>query len=149
MRAVAMRVSKAAVEVDGERVASIGRGLLALLGVKKGDDVEAARYVARKLLDLRIFPDEEGKMNLSIREVGGEVLLVSQFTLYGDVRRGNRPSFYVAADGSAAEPLYRFVAECIAAEGVPVALGVFGAHMAVSSVNDGPVTILIDSERGF
>ena len=149
MRAVVTRVRSAHVAVGEEEVARIGRGLLVLLGVKEGDTAEDARYLARRIADLRIFPDEAGKMNLSLREAGGEVLLVSQFTLYGDVRRGNRPSFHLAAPPDIAEPLYLLVGHELEARDLPVRYGRFGATMAVGSVNDGPVTILIDSERLF
>jgi D-aminoacyl-tRNA deacylase len=127
------------VDVDGERVAAIGPGLLVLLGVRRGDGPEQADRIARKLLALRIFEDEEGRMNLSVGDAGGTVLCVSQFTLYGDVRKGNRPSFVEAAPPEEAEPLYERVREALGAEG-----GVFGARMAVSLVNDGPVTVLVE-----
>ena len=139
MRALVQRVNEAAVIVDGEEVARIGRGLLILLGVSGDDGAEEADWIARKLERLRVFEDEEGRMNLSVRDVGGELLCVSQFTLLGDARKGNRPSFAAAAAPEAAEPLYERVREALGAEG-----GVFGARMAVALVNDGPVTLLVE-----
>ena len=135
------RVSEAAVEVGGERVAAIGPGMLVLLGVGRGDGPEQADRLARKLLALRIFDDAEGRMNLSVEDAGGEVLCVSQFTLYGDARKGNRPSFVDAAPPEEAEPLYERVREALGARG-----GSFGARMAVSLVNDGPVTVMLETE---
>ncbi len=134
------RVTEAAVEVDGERVAAIGPGLLVLLGIREGDTDEQADRLARKLLALRVFEDAEGRMNLSVGEAGGELLCVSQFTLYGDTRKGNRPSFVEAARPEQAEPLYERVRAALGAQG-----GVFGASMRVSLVNDGPVTLLLES----
>ena len=139
MRALVQRVSRAAVEVDGEEVASIGLGLLVLLGVRTGDTAEQADRLAGKLARLRVFEDAEGKLNLSVRDVGGELLCVSQFTLYGDARKGNRPSFVDAAPPELAEPLYERVRSALGAQG-----GAFGAHMSVSLVNDGPVTLLLE-----
>ena len=126
--------------VGGEEVARIGRGLLVLLGVRRGDGEASADRIGSKLLALRIFEDPDGKMNLSVRDVGGEVLVVSQFTLYGDTRKGNRPSFVDAAPPEQAEPLYERVRAATGAEG-----GIFGARMAVSLVNDGPVTLLLEA----
>ena len=140
MRALVQRVSRAAVEVDGEVVACIGPGLLVLLGVRTGDTPEQADRLAGKLERLRIFEDADGKMNLSVRDVGGELLCVSQFTLYGDARKGNRPSFVDAAAPEQAEPLYERVRAALGAEG-----GAFGAHMRVELVNDGPVTLLLEA----
>ncbi len=140
MRALVQRVSEASVAVGGEEVARIGVGLLVLLGVRRGDGLDEAGYLARKLLALRVFEDAEGKMNLSVGDVGGEVLVVSQFTLYGDARKGNRPSFIEAAPPEEAEPLYERVRAAVGAQG-----GVFGARMAVSLVNDGPVTLLLEA----
>ena len=139
MRAVVQRVSSASVTVGGERIAAIDRGLLVLLGVRRGDTAEQADKLARKLLALRIFEDEEGRMNRSVTDVGGEVLCVSQFTLYGDTRKGNRPSFVEAAPPEEAEPLYERVREALGAQG-----GRFGAHMEVALVNDGPVTVIVE-----
>jgi D-aminoacyl-tRNA deacylase len=140
VRALVQRVSEAAVEVGGERVAQIGPGLLVLLGVGRDDGPEEADKLARKLLALRIFEDAEGRMNLSVEDAGGEVLCVSQFTLYGDARKGNRPSFVEAAPPEQAEPLYERVRDALGARG-----GEFGARMAVSLVNDGPVTVLVET----
>jgi D-aminoacyl-tRNA deacylase len=140
VRALVQRVSEAAVAVAGAEVARIGPGLLVLLGVGRGDDAAAADRLASKLLALRVFEDEAGKMNLSVGDVGGEILCVSQFTLYGDTRKGNRPSFVDAAPPDEAEPLYERVREALGAEG-----GVFGARMAVSLVNDGPVTLMLEA----
>jgi D-aminoacyl-tRNA deacylase len=141
VRALVQRVSEAAVEVGGERVAAIGTGMLVLLGVGRCDGPEQADRLARKLLALRIFDDAEGRMNLSVEDAGGEVLCVSQFTLYGDARKGNRPSFVAAAPPEEAEPLYERVREALGAQG-----GSFGARMAVSLVNDGPVTVMLETE---
>jgi D-aminoacyl-tRNA deacylase len=140
VRALVQRVSEAAVSVAGEEVARIGPGLLVLLGVRSGDGAEQADRIAGKLGRLRIFEDSEGRMNLSVGDVGGEVLCVSQFTLYGDSRKGNRPSFVEAAPPERAEPLYERVREALGAQG-----GVFGARMEVALVNDGPVTILLEA----
>ena len=140
MRALVQRVNQASVTVDGNEVARIGPGLLVLLGIRNGDGIDQADRLAQKLLALRVFEDEAGKMNLSVGDVGGEVLCVSQFTLYGDVRKGNRPSFIEAAPPDDAEPLYERVRAALGAKG-----GVFGARMAVSLVNDGPVTLLIET----
>jgi D-aminoacyl-tRNA deacylase len=140
VRALVQRVSEAAVSVDGDEVARIGRGLLVLLGIRTGDEPEQADRLASKLERLRVFEDGEGRMNLSVREIEGELLVVSQFTLYGDVRRGNRPSFVEAARPEEAEPLCERVREALGAQG-----GVFGARMSVSLVNDGPVTILVEA----
>lgn len=134
------RVSEAAVSVEGEEVARIGPGLLVLLGVRGGDGPEQADRIAAKLKRLRIFEDAEGRMNLSVDDVGGEVLCVSQFTLYGDARKGNRPSFVEAAAPEVAEPLYERVREALGARG-----GRFGARMRVSLVNEGPVTIMLEA----
>ncbi|HKF79447.1 MAG TPA: D-aminoacyl-tRNA deacylase [Thermoleophilaceae bacterium] len=140
MRALVQRVSEASVRVEGEELARIGPGLLVLLGIRRGDGAEEAERVARKLRALRIFEDEEGRMNRSLDDVGGEVLCVSQFTLYGDVRKGNRPSFVEAAPPDDAEPLYELVRQALGAQG-----GRFGARMSVTLVNDGPVTLLVEA----
>ncbi len=149
MRAVVQRVNQAAVEVDGERVASIGAGLVVLLGVGEDDGEQDAAYVARKIAGLRIFDDAQGLMNLSVQDVGGSVLLVSQFTLYGDCRKGRRPSFSHAAAPQQAERLYRAVAAHLREQGLRVETGCFQREMHVSLINHGPVTLLIDSERNF
>ena len=140
MRALVQRVSRAAVTVDGEPVAEIGPGLLVLLGVRRGDGEAEAGKLARKLLALRVFADEEGRMNRSVTDIGGQILCVSQFTLYGDARKGNRPSFVDAAPPEQAEPLYEYVREGLGAQG-----GRFGARMKVELVNDGPVTLLVEA----
>jgi D-tyrosyl-tRNA(Tyr) deacylase len=139
MRALVQRVANASVTVDGETVSAIGPGLLVLLGVKAGDTDEQADRIVRKLLALRIFEDDESKMNLSVTDVEGELLCVSQFTLYGDTRKGNRPSFVDAARPEEAEALYQRVRNGLGAKG-----GRFGAHMHVELVNDGPVTVLVE-----
>lgn len=149
MRAVVQRVCRGKVTVAGEVVGQIGKGYVVLLGVAGTDTPEAADYMADKVAGLRVFEDDQGKMNRSIVEAGGAVLAVSQFTLYGDVRRGRRPGFDQAGRPEVAEPLYeRFVAKLRAA-GLTVETGRFQTHMEVELVNDGPVTILVDSERGF
>ncbi len=149
MRAVVQRVSRAAVRVGGETVGSVGRGLLVLVGVEGGDGEADAAYVAEKTAGLRVFEDAAGKMNLSVREVGGGVLVVSQFTLLGDCRKGRRPSFTTSAEPGTAEVLYGSVVRRLADLGLPVATGRFRAEMEVDLVNDGPVTLLLDSRRAF
>jgi D-tyrosyl-tRNA(Tyr) deacylase len=149
VRAVVQRVTRASVDVAGERVARIGCGLLALIGVAAGDTDDDAVMLARKIAGLRVFDDEAGAMNLALADVGGEVLVVSQFTLLGDARKGRRPSFAGAARGDVAQRLYERVAGEITATGITVRTGVFGADMAVELVNDGPVTILLDTRRAF
>jgi len=146
MRAVLQRVSQARVKIDGETVGEIGRGLLVLLGVTHNDSPEQARWLADKVVDLRIFEDAEGKMNRDVIEVGGGVLIVSQFTLYGDCRKGRRPSFIEAAPPPLAVPLYEAFINAVRARGVPTATGRFGAMMDVELVNDGPVTLILDSK---
>jgi D-tyrosyl-tRNA(Tyr) deacylase len=146
MKALIQRVSEASVTVDGEIVGKIGKGLLVLLGAGKGDTAEERAYVLGKIVNCRIFPDEQGKMNKSVLDAGGALLVVSQFTLYGDVRRGRRPGFDDAMPPEEAEKAYEaFVAE--ARKLLPVETGRFRAHMRVASVNDGPVTIWIDSAK--
>jgi len=149
MRAVIQRVSRASVSVDGKIVGQIGQGLLVLLGVSRTDTETAADYLAEKITGLRVFEDTDGKMNLSVAEVKGAVLLVSQFTLYGDVRRGKRPSFDAAAPPEQARKLYEYMVERLRALGIPCQTGVFQAMMQVELVKDGPVTILLDSGKGF
>lgn len=144
MRVLLQRVSRAAVRVDGATVGSIGTGLVALVGIERGDTESDADYLADKTVDLRIFPDGEGKMNRSVLEAAGSVLVISQFTLASSTRRGRRPSFDSAAPPEIAEPLCRRFGERIAARGVAVANGTFRAHMDVELINDGPVTILLD-----
>ena len=145
---VLQRVGSASVAVAGEVVARIGPGLVALTGVTHTDTGEDAAAIGSKIAGLRIFADERGLMNRSLAEVGGEVLLVSQFTLVGDVRKGRRPSFVEAAAPEAAEPLIDLVGLAILSEGVPVRTGVFGAHMEVQLLNDGPVTFILRTEAG-
>ena len=147
MRAVVQRVSRAQVAVDGEIVGQIGRGLLVLLGVTHADNKADADYLADKIAGLRIFEDGNGKMNLDITAVSGGILLVSQFTLYGDVRRGKRPSFDAAAAPQRARQLYEYFVERIRAAGLPCQTGRFQEMMQVELVNDGPVTILLDSAK--
>jgi D-tyrosyl-tRNA(Tyr) deacylase len=147
MRAVVQRVSRAEVRVEGAIAGSVGRGLLVLLGVAAGDGEEEARFLAGKVAGLRVFDDSAGKMNLSLAEVGGGVLVVSQFTLLADVRKGNRPSFGGAAPPEDAKALYQRFCALLREKGLEVAAGVFRAHMEVELVNDGPVTILLDSDR--
>ena len=144
MRAVVQRVRQASVRIDTETIAAIGRGLVILLGVKEGDGNEEAEYLAHKIARLRIFPDRHGRFNLSALDVGAEALVVSQFTLYGDTRRGRRPSFTQAADPEIAEPLIQHFVEEMVAAGVPASTGRFGAHMLVEIHNDGPVTIIME-----
>lgn len=141
MRALVQRVSAASVTVAGDRVAAIGPGLLVLLGVRRGDDAAAADRLAGRVLALRVFDDERGRMNRSVADVGGELLCISQFTLYADTRSGNRPSYSAAACAAEAEPLYERVCAALDARG-----GRFGARMAVELVNDGPVTVMLDQE---
>lgn len=149
MRAVVQRVSKSSVTVDGEVTGSIGRGLMVLIGVEEGDGEQDAAYIADKISGLRIFEDEEGKLNLSVSDIGGSVLAVSQFTLLGDARKGRRPGFSRAARPEEANALYRNVIGKIAEKGIEVAEGVFRAEMMVEIHNDGPVTILLDSHKNF
>ncbi len=146
MKAVVQRVKQTELRVDGELISQIPFGLTVFLGVKTGDSEKQADYIAKKIAGLRIFEDEQGKMNLSVKEVGGEVLLVSQFTLYGDTSRGNRPSFTLAERPERAEPLYEYAVKQLASYGIPVKKGVFGADMQISQRNDGPVTVLLECE---
>jgi len=145
MRAVVQRVSSSRVVVGGNVVGEIGRGLLVLLGVRTVDTIEQARWLADKVVGLRIFEDDQGKMNVSVADAGGSVLVVSQFTLYGDCSKGRRPSFIDAARPEVAEPLYEAFANAVRMQGVPVATGRFGAMMQVELVNDGPVTVILES----
>jgi D-tyrosyl-tRNA(Tyr) deacylase len=149
MRAVVQRVSRGEVRVEGEQVGAVGKGLVVLLGVAREDGEADAEAMADKLAGLRIFEDTAGKMNLALAEAGGGLLVVSQFTLLGDARKGNRPGFTDAAPPEAADALYQRVCALLRAKGLPVATGVFRADMAVELVNDGPVTILLDTRKLF
>lgn len=149
MRCVIQRVTRASVTVEEELVSEIKDGFMVLIGAQDGDTEADARYCADKIAGLRVFEDADDKMNLSIRDVGGSVLLVSQFTLLGDARHGRRPSFSGAARPENAEPLCDLVRDMLIAQGVPTLTGRFRTHMKVDLLNDGPVTILLDSRRGF
>jgi D-tyrosyl-tRNA(Tyr) deacylase len=149
VRAVIQRVSSASVEVEGKVSGSIDQGMLALVGVARDDTESDAQAIASKIAGVRIFNDDSGAMNLSVTDVGGAVLAVSQFTLYGDARKGRRPSFIDAASGPEAEPLFNRVVDLMRREGLRVETGIFGASMRVSLVNEGPVTILLDSRKLF
>ena len=147
MRAVIQRVNKASVAVDGKIIGEIGHGLLIFLGVGEGDTEADMKYIADKSIGLRIFTDENDKMNLSVGDVGGEMLVISQFTLYGDCRKGRRPSFTGSMEPTGAEELYEKFIGYVAATGIRVSHGEFGADMKVELINDGPVTMLLDSSR--
>ncbi|WP_296113643.1 D-aminoacyl-tRNA deacylase [uncultured Anaerococcus sp.] len=149
MRAIIQKVTKASVSVEKELLSEIKDGYMILLAVKETDTDEDLAYVKRKISNLRIFEDEAGKLNLSLKDVGGEILLISQFTLYGDCRKGNRPSFTMSAGLEKAEAYYNKLADELRDEGFSVKTGKFQAHMEVALVNDGPVTIILDSERIF
>lgn len=146
MKAVVQRISKGSVEVEGKAVASVGRGLLVLVGIESSDTPAQIAWLADKVANLRIFEDAGGKMNLSVKDIGeGQVLLVPNFTVAGDARKGRRPSFDAAMRPEQAEPMFAELIRAVTAQGVPVQTGVFRAHMRVSLVNDGPVTILLES----
>lgn len=147
MRAVVQRVKRCSVEVDGKIVGSIGKGLLVLLGIKNDDSKRDIEYIKDKILNLRIFEDDRSKMNLSLKDVSGQIMIVSQFTLYGDCRKGRRPSFIKAASPETAQGIYIDFVEEIKSTGIHVQQGVFQAHMDISIVNEGPVTIILDSEK--
>lgn len=149
MRAVIQRVSHAKVEVNQEVIGSVQKGLMVLFGVGREDDESDADYLVSKIVNLRIFEDEADKMNLSLLDIQGELLVVSQFTLYGDVRKGRRPGFDQAAPPARADELYQYFVEKAKEQGIAVATGQFQAHMEVSLLNDGPVTILLDSKKVF
>jgi D-tyrosyl-tRNA(Tyr) deacylase len=149
MRAVIQRVLQAEVKVEGQQIGKIGKGLLIYLSVGKEDTVKDAQFMADKLVNLRIFADEAGKMNRSVLDIGGSILLVSNFTLHGDCRKGRRPGFDAAAEPALAQQLYEKVIELIAQQGIAVEKGAFGEYMQVSSINDGPVNFLLDSTRLF
>ncbi len=147
MRAVIQRVKEAAVRVEGQEVARIGPGLLALVGIEKGDTEEDRRWLAEKIAGLRIFEDQEGKMNLSVKDVSGEILLISNFTVCGDCRKGRRPSFDPAEKPPQAEKIFHVLSEDLRKLGLPVKTGIFGAYMEISLINDGPVTLILDSRK--
>lgn len=147
MRAIIQKVTKANVVVEDKEISQIKDGFLVLLAVKDTDDLDDLAYIKKKIEKLRIFEDQDGKMNLSIKDVGGEILLVSQFTLYGDVRKGNRPSFTQSAKAEKANEYYELLKEQLVEDGFSVETGQFQTHMQVSLTNDGPVTIILDSER--
>lgn len=149
MRAVIQRVTKAQVDVAGKTIGAIGLGCLVLVGVEGDDTAEDVKYLAEKVVGLRIFEDDDGKMNLSIKEVDGQLLVVSQFTLYGDCRKGKRPSFIRAAAPDIGDQLYQDFVNQVRASGVPTETGQFRAMMDVTMTNHGPVTILVDSKKGF
>lgn len=149
MRAVIQRVTEASVSVEGDIVGRIGPGMAVLLGIGEDDSEKDVTYVAEKISGLRIFEDSSGRMNLSIEDTGGEILVISQFTLYGDTRKGRRPSYVRAAGGDFARRLYELFIAKLAERGIPVKTGVFGAHMDVHIFNCGPVTLLVDSSRDF
>ena len=149
MRCVVKKVTRASVTVAGELVGEIGMGYMVLVGAEEGDTEADVNYCADKIAGLRVFEDADDKLNLSVKDVGGSVLLVSQFTLLGDARKGRRPSFIRAARPEQAEPLFEKLVQRVADAGIPVATGRFRTHMEVSLVNDGPVTILLDSKKGF
>lgn len=149
MRAVVQKCLRSSVVVDGVEISAIGPGLMVLLAVKKGDDQKAAEYIMDKIINLRIFEDKQGKMNLSLLDTAGELMLVSQFTLCGDARKGRRPSFIEAEDPEVARELFTYCVEWSRARDIRVETGVFAAHMQVNLCNDGPCTILLDSEKTF
>lgn len=149
MRAVVQRVKRAAVTADGEFISSIERGMMVLVGVSTEDTKKDMEYIGNKIVGLRIFEDEEGVMNVNAADSGSEIMIVSQFTLYGDGRKGNRPSYIRAAKGDVSEPMYEDLIRYVESKGFSVARGKFGADMSIDMVADGPVTILLDSERGF
>ena len=149
MRAIIQKVTRASVKVENELISEIGNGYMILLAVKQTDTDDDLLYIKKKISNLRIFEDEDGKLNLSIKDTGGEILLVSQFTLYGDARKGNRPSFTMSAGLEKANNYYERLRDELLSEGFTVKTGKFQAHMEVSLINDGPVTIILDSERIF
>lgn len=149
MRAVVQRVKKSDVKVDGKVVGEIQKGFNVLVGISKDDTIEDLKYIRDKIINLRVFEDENEKMNLSLKEVGGELLVISQFTLYGDCRKGRRPNFMDALAGEEAKGFYLKFLEMLKEENIKVEAGIFGANMEVNIVNDGPVTLMLDSKRNF
>ncbi|PKM86964.1 MAG: D-tyrosyl-tRNA(Tyr) deacylase [Firmicutes bacterium HGW-Firmicutes-12] len=149
MRTVVQRVTTGSVFIDDREISRIGLGLLILLGIRKDDQEEDVRYLADKVVNLRVFEDNNGKMNLSVKDIGGELLVVSQFTLYGDTRQGRRPGFSEAASGQEAEPIYQLFVNKLRQYGIEVKTGVFQEHMLVKLDNNGPVTLLLDSRKIF
>lgn len=149
LRAIVQRVKSSKVSVDGEVIGSISKGFNVLLGISKEDTLEDIKYIKDKIINLRVFEDENDKMNLSLLDVKGEILLISQFTLYGDCRKGRRPNFMEAMGGEEARSLYETTLEAFKESGLKVEKGEFGAHMVVDIVNDGPVTIMLDSKKQF
>ncbi|MBR1971627.1 MAG: D-tyrosyl-tRNA(Tyr) deacylase [Clostridia bacterium] len=147
MRALVQRITYSTLKVDGEIIAKTGKGLIVYLGVKKGDSEEEVEYVAKKVAGLRVFEDEDGKMNLSVKDVGGEILAVSQFTLYGDTKKGFRPSFFEAEEPNRANALFELFKEKLNANNVSVKSGIFGADMKIEYLNDGPVSVIVEKER--
>lgn len=147
MKAVVQRVLSANLKVDGELISEIGKGLVVFLGIGQGDDEKALEKLGQKIAKLRIFEDEQGKMNLSIKDISGEILLVSQFTLYADCKHGNRPSFITAEKPEKANKLYQDMKTLFEKEDISVKMGVFGADMKIDALNDGPVTIILNSDE--
>lgn len=149
MRAVVQRVKRSLVKVNGETIGEISKGINVLVGITKDDKLEDLKYIKEKIFNLRIFSDENDKMNLSVKDVKGELLIISQFTLYGDARKGRRPSFIEALGGEEAIKLYNDFIELCKTEGLKIQTGEFGADMEVEIINDGPVTLLLDSKKNF
>lgn len=147
MKALVQRITYSTLKVDGKLIAKTGKGLIVFFGVKKGDDEKEAEFIAKKVAGLRVFEDEEGKMNLSVKDVGGEILAVSQFTLYGDVKKGFRPSFTDAEEPNRANELFEAFKKLLVLEGADVKSGIFGADMKIEYLNDGPVSIMIEKEK--